>query len=37
MARTVAEVVNTFLTHAQDATRKGAFSFSLDSSREKLL
>jgi hypothetical protein len=37
MARTTAEVVNTFLTRAQDAARKGAFSSSLDSSREKLL
>jgi Lon protease-like protein len=37
MARTAAEVVNTFLTRAQDAARKGAFSSSLDSSRDKLL
>jgi hypothetical protein len=36
MARTAAEEVNTFLTRAQDAARKGAFS-SLDSSRDKLL
>jgi hypothetical protein len=37
MARTAAEVVNTFLTRAQDADRKGAFSSSSDSSRDKLL
>jgi hypothetical protein len=37
MARTAAEVVNTFLTRAQDATHKGASPSSLDSSREKLL